>query len=118
MCSFTKAILIVLLAAGAASAQDQALRPHNGPIPDATPGLPEAVHAACPSPPPSSTQDYNAKRSLVNAERGAVNLSCSNVAISCLETSYKILPTRCKAALVDLECVVAGLRPPKKLSSP
>jgi hypothetical protein len=118
MRSFTKAALIVLLTVGAAGAQDQVPLWAGPPARDPTADLVGAVHAACPSPPPTSQQDYNAKRSVVNGECGAVSLKCSNVSIGCLEASYKVLPASCKAALVELECAVAGLNPPKKASSP
>lgn len=118
MRSFTKAVLIVLLTVGAASAQNQVPAVHTGPNPDKTPGLPDAVRAACPSPPPSSIQDVNAKRSDVDAACGAVSLNCSNVNMGCLEANYRILPSSCKAALVQLECAVLGSRPTKKATSP
>lgn len=56
-CALMRNLIVVLLTVGAASAQDQGPAVHTGPNPDKTPGLPEAVHAACPSPPPSSIQD-------------------------------------------------------------
>lgn len=105
--------------AGAASAQDQRQvhngpipdegpRVHTGPNPDKLPGLPEAVRAACRSPPPSSRQDVNAKRSAVDAACGAVRLNCPNANMGCLEESYMILPSSCRAALLQLECAAAG----------
>lgn len=119
MRSFTKAVLIVLLAAGTASAQDEGPRPHNGPLPpNTTPGLREAVRAACPSPPPSSIQDVNAKHSAVNAACGAVSLKCSNASLTCLEANYRLLPSSCRAALLQLECAAAAYNQPKKVSSP
>ena len=76
------------------------------------PSLPELVEAACPSPSPTTTQDWEKKHAALVAVCAGAQMNCGNLSrenVGCYEGNYRVLPPACETALIELGCITQGL---------
>ena len=82
------------------------------------PGLPDATSLsdlqteACPSPAPTTMQDWEKRHAVLVQVCAGVEIDCGNLTrenVGCYEGNYRLLPPACGAALIELGCTTRGI---------
>lgn len=76
-----------------------------------TTSLPDLLAEACPSPAPTTMQDWEKRHAALVQVCAGVELDCGDMArnVLCYEGKYRWLPPACRAALIELGCTAQGL---------
>ena len=82
------------------------------------PGLPDTTSLsdlqaeACPSPAPTTMQDWEKRHAVLVQVCAGVEIDCGNLTrenVGCYEGNYRLLPPACRAALIELGCTTRGI---------
>ena len=79
-------------------------------VPDTT-SLDDLEAEACPSPTPTTEQDWQKRNAVLLQVCAGVELECSKGQernVLCYESHWRLLPTACRAALIELGCTTQG----------